>query len=248
MEAGRSEADLRDGVRTGGGNALESWHVTTALGVLAAGSLVLIGWIVAARPDGAWTALAAGIQALATVLLVLVATLFLGEAGAQSEAAGRSVEVMEESATAMQRVAETSEQALRLRVHEQQVERLAFLQRLAERADRYRSRAERRTTDPNLPDGELFPEEALRELEEWMLSVDEQTARSTVEAVDAAGRVREISDRLEDALGTEEERIVRQDFAAANRRTAEAFRTVEADAREEIDRLKSELGVNSGSA
>lgn len=227
---------------------MESWHVTTALGVLAAGSLVLMGWIVAARPQGSWTALAASIQALATVLLILVTTLFVRETSDQSEAARRSAAAVEESVEAMRRTAEASERALSLRVHEQRVKRLSSLQRLVDRAHRHRSRAERRTTDPSLPDGPVFPEEGLRELERWTLSVDEKTASSTVEAVDAAGRVRDLAADLEDALGTEDERMARQDFAAANRRTADAFENVERNARAEIDRLKSELGVASRAA
>lgn len=243
-----------DGSRSGTGpeeargRGVESWHVTTALGVLAAGSLLLIGWIVAARPEGAWAALAACIQALATVLLVLVTTLFVDETGARAESTQRSVEALEESAAAMQRAAEASERSLSLRVHEKRVERLSCLRRLAERADRYGDRARRRTTDPSLPDDDVFPRDALHDLREWMLAVDERTARATAEAVDAADRVRELSGRLEDALGTERERLVRQDFAAANRRTADAFERVEEDARAEIERLQGELGLDGTGA
>lgn len=67
-------------------------HILEALAVLAAGSLVLIGWILVARPEGSWVALAAGIQALATVLLVTVAISLTSMVEQQTEAARENVD------------------------------------------------------------------------------------------------------------------------------------------------------------
>ncbi len=67
-------------------------HILEALAVLAAGSLVLIAWILAARPEGAWVALAAGIQALATVLLVTVAISLTSMVEQQTESSRENVD------------------------------------------------------------------------------------------------------------------------------------------------------------
>lgn len=67
-------------------------HIREALAVLAAGSLALIGWVLAAQPEGSWVALAAGIQALATVLLVAVAISLTAMVETQAEASRTSVD------------------------------------------------------------------------------------------------------------------------------------------------------------
>lgn len=72
--------------------AVREGHVLEAMAVLAAGSLVLIGWILAAQPEGSWVALAAGIQALATVLLVVVAISLTGLVEEQAEASRENVD------------------------------------------------------------------------------------------------------------------------------------------------------------
>lgn len=67
-------------------------HIREALAVLAAASLVLIGWVLSAQPEGSWVALAAGIQALATVLLVAVAISLTAMVETQAEASRTSVD------------------------------------------------------------------------------------------------------------------------------------------------------------
>jgi len=67
-------------------------HIREALAVLAAGSLGLIGWVLAAQPEGSWVALAASIQALATVLLVAVAISLTGMVEGQIQASGRNID------------------------------------------------------------------------------------------------------------------------------------------------------------
>lgn len=67
-------------------------HVLEALAVLAAGSLALIGWILVAQPEGSWVTLAAGLQALATVLLVTVAISLTSMVEQQTEASRQNVD------------------------------------------------------------------------------------------------------------------------------------------------------------
>lgn len=101
------------------------------LGLLAAADLALLGYLVVAQPEGYWTAVAAGIQGLATIALVWVTTRYAGLVEEQAEAAQDSAEAAADSAEATRRLAE-----LEARVARQEM--VADLETLHESLDRTR--------------------------------------------------------------------------------------------------------------
>ncbi len=148
-------------------------HIREALAVLAAGSLVLIGWVLSAQPEGSWVALAAGIHALATVLLVAVAISLTAMVETQAEASRTSVDRL------VRRDMERELRDLRA-VH-------SALVGLADEARRWRVRDDlfRLARQGTLPDDALDPD-ALRRLRDGTSALRIDAQETVREAVRAA--------------------------------------------------------------
>ncbi|MDP2497047.1 MAG: hypothetical protein Q8W44_03545 [Candidatus Palauibacterales bacterium] len=211
-------------------------HILEALAVLAAGSLILIGWILAARPEGSWVALAAGIQALATVLLVTVAISLTSMVEQQTESSRENVQRL------VQRDLERQLRSLRT-VH-------AAMTSLANEARRWDVRDDilRLARQGTLPDDHLEPDNLL-EIRDGAAALGAETYEAVWRAIQSARSARHSLDVLRRwggrAAGEDTQNELRRlDRSLADVR--EEARRGAASAEEEVAELENRLDGEIG--
>lgn len=213
-------------------------HILEALAVLAAGSLVLIGWILAARPEGSWVALAAGIQALATVLLVTVAISLTSMVEQQTESSRENVQRL------VRRDLEKQLRSLRT-VH-------AAMTSLANEARRWDVRDDilRLARQGTLPDDHLEPDNLL-EIRDGAAALGSETYEAVWRAIQSARSARHSLDVLRRWGGRAAGEDTRDELRRLDRSLAEVrekARQGAASAEEEAAELEDRIDRDGGRA